>query len=159
MQRIRSVLWIGSTRSLEDSLITETPALDLAWAPDVEGALELPLNCFDGVIIDRPNPATLEEDLGRLIDTPDLPPLLVHLTGEDEALATRISESGARDVVLTGEDQGRPSALDLVERLERSSSSRNATAPRVEGVIGESAAIRETFALVHRARRSEATVL
>ena len=54
--------------------MTDAPTLDLAWAPDVEGALELPLNCFDGVILDRPNPETLEDDLGRLIGAPDLPP-------------------------------------------------------------------------------------
>jgi transcriptional regulator with PAS, ATPase and Fis domain len=139
--------------------VTDAPTLDLAWAPDVEGALELPLNCFDGVILDGPNPETLENDLGRLIEAPDLPPLLVHLPGGDEALARRASEAGAREVVLADESLGRVSALDLVERLERSSPKRGAVLPRVEGIIGESPAIRETFALVHRARRSEATVL
>jgi transcriptional regulator with PAS, ATPase and Fis domain len=159
MQPIRSVLWIGSTRSLEESRVTDAPALDLAWAPDVEGALELPLNCFDGVILDAANRETLEDDLGRLIGAPDLPPLLVHLLGGDEALARRISEAGAREVVLADDSQGRASALDLVERLERSSPARSAVPPRLEGIIGESPAMRETFALVDRARRSEATVL
>ncbi len=159
MQRIRSVLWIGSTHSLEDSLATETPSLDLVWAPDVGGALELPLNCFDGVILDRPDPETLEDDLCRLIGAPDLPPVLVHLAGGSEALARRISESGAREVVLADQGDRHPTALDLVERLEKSSPTRNASAPRLEGVIGDSPAMRETFALVQRARRSEATVL
>jgi transcriptional regulator with PAS, ATPase and Fis domain len=159
MRPIRSVLWIGSTQSLEENRVTDSPTLDLAWAPDVEGALELPLNCFDGVILDRPNPETLEDDLGRLIDAPDLPPLLVHLPGGDEALARRIGEAGAREVVLADESRERASALDLVERLERSSPLRSTGPPRVDGVIGESPAMRETFALVHRVRRSEATVL
>jgi transcriptional regulator with PAS, ATPase and Fis domain len=145
--------------SLDKSRVTDAPTLDLAWAPDVEGALELPLNCFDGVILDGPNPETLEDDLGRLIEAPDLPPLLVHLPGGDEALARRVSEAGAREVVLADESQGRASALDLVERLERSSTKRGAVPPCVEGIIGEGPAMRETFALVHRARRSEATVL
>jgi transcriptional regulator with PAS, ATPase and Fis domain len=139
--------------------VTDSPALDLAWAPDVDGALELPLNCFDGVILDGPDPDTLEDDLGRLVGAPDLPPLLVHLPGGDQALVRRIVEAGAREVVLADESQGRASALDLVERLEKSSPKHGAGPPRVEGIIGESPAIRETFALVHRARRSEATVL
>ena len=63
MRPIRSFLWIGSTRSLEENRVTDEPTLDLVWAPDVEGALELPLNCFDGVILDRPDPATLEEEV------------------------------------------------------------------------------------------------
>jgi transcriptional regulator with PAS, ATPase and Fis domain len=159
MRPVRSVLWIGSATSLDKSRVTDAPTLDLAWAPDIEGALELPLNCFDGVILDGPNPETLENDLGRLIEAPDLPPLLVHLPGGDEALARRVSEAGAREVVLADESQGRASALDLVERLERSSPKRGAVPPCVEGIIGEGPAMRETFALVHRARRSEATVL
>jgi Nif-specific regulatory protein len=133
--------------------------LDLVWAPNVEGALELPLTCFDGVILDRPNPETLEDDLGRLVDAPELPPLLVHLPGGSSALARRITEAGAREVVLTDESRGKASALDLVERLERSSPPPNSGPLEVDGIIGESPAMRETFALVHRARRSEATVL
>jgi len=159
MHPIRSVLWIGSARDLDESCVSDAPALDLAWAPDVERALELPLNCFDGVILDRPSPETLESDLHRLIEAPDLPPLLVHLPGGDPALARRVGEAGVREVVLAGDGQGRVSALDLVERLERSSPPHGAAAPQVEGVIGESPAMRETFALVHRARDSEATVL
>jgi Nif-specific regulatory protein len=111
------------------------------------------------VILDRPSPETLESDLRRLIGAPDLPPLLVHLSGGDPALARRVSEAGAREVVLAADGEPRVSALDLVERLERSSPARTAAAPQVEGVIGESSAMRETFALVHRARGSEATVL
>jgi Nif-specific regulatory protein len=159
MRPIRAILWIGGAQSLNQNRVTDTPALDLAWAPDIEKALELPLNCFDGVILDGPSPESLEDDLGRLIGSPDLPPLLVHLSAGDEALARKISEAGAREVVLADEGQGRVSALDLVERLERSSPARSAFTPRVEGIVGESPAIRETFALVHRARRSEATVL
>ncbi len=159
MRPIRSVLWIGSTRSLEESRVNDAPSLDLVWAPDVEGALELPLNCFDGVILDGPNPETLEDDLGRLTGAPELPPLLVHLPGGNSALARRISEAGAREVVLADEGPERASALDLVERLERSSPPPSTGPTTVEGIIGESPAMRETFALVHRARRSEATVL
>jgi transcriptional regulator with PAS, ATPase and Fis domain len=159
MQPIRSVLWIGGARSLVESRATDAPTLDLAWTPDVEGALELPLGCFDGVILDRPDPETLEEELARLVDAPDLPPLLVHLPAGDRALGRRISEAGAREVVLADQSPGRTSALDLVERLERSSAPRRTDPPQVEGIIGESPAMRETFALVHRARRSEATVL
>ena len=55
MRTIRSVLWIGSARSLEGSRVADAASLDIAWAPDVEGALELPLNCFDGVILDGPD--------------------------------------------------------------------------------------------------------
>ena len=159
MRPIRSVLWIGSATSLDQSRATETATLDLVWAPDVDGALELPLNCFDGVILDAPSPETLEEDLGRLVGAPDFPPLLVHLTGGDGALARRASEAGAREVVLADPSEACTSALDLVERLERSSPSRSADPPRPEGIIGESPAMHETFALVHRARHSEATVL
>ena len=110
--------------SLNQSRVSEAPTLDLAWAPDVAGALELPLNCFDGVILDAPNPETLEEDLGRLVGTSDLPPLLVHLPGGDGALAKRVTEAGAREVVLADQGERHPTALDLVERLERSSPTR-----------------------------------
>ncbi len=159
MRPIRSVLWIGSAQSLDENRVTDASSLDFAWAPDVEGALELPLNCFDGVILDGPDPDTLEADLGRLIDAPELPPLLVNLAEGDEALAQRVTSAGAREVVIPDESRGRASALELVERLERSSPARAAGPPRVEGIIGESPAMRETFALVHRARRSQATVL
>jgi transcriptional regulator with PAS, ATPase and Fis domain len=159
MRPIRSVLWIGSARSLTENHVTDAPSLDLAWAPDVDGALALPLHCFDGVILDGPDPNTLEDDVTRLTGTADLPPLLVHLPDGDPSLASRATELGAREVVVAGADQGSASALDLVERLERASPARSALPPRVEGIVGESAAMRETFALVHRARRSEATVL
>ena len=159
MRPIRSVLWIGSARGPVENPVADAPMLDLVWAPDVEGALELPLNCFDGVILDRPDPETLEDDLGRLVGAPELPPLLVHLPGGSSALARRITEAGAREVVLADESPGRATALDLVERLERSSPPRSSGPLEVEGIIGESPAMRETFALVHRARQSEATVL
>jgi Nif-specific regulatory protein len=142
--------------------VADAASLDIAWAQDVEGALELPLNCFDGVILDGPDPDTLEANLGRLIEAPDLPPLLVSLATDDEALARRATAAGAREVVIPDEVRGETSALELVERLERSASARADAPPRaegVEGIIGESPAMRETFALVHRARRSEATVL
>ena len=49
MQTIRSILWIGSAQSLDENRVADASSLDFAWAPDIEGALELPLNCFDGV--------------------------------------------------------------------------------------------------------------
>ncbi|MBK7949057.1 MAG: sigma 54-interacting transcriptional regulator [Deltaproteobacteria bacterium] len=52
MATIRSLLWIGSGRSLAASGVAEAPELDVTWVPDLAEAERLPRVPFDGVLLE-----------------------------------------------------------------------------------------------------------
>jgi transcriptional regulator with PAS, ATPase and Fis domain len=141
MAPLRSVLWIGGADGLEASPLAGAPSVDLAWARTLEEALALPLGGFDCVVMDAPD-------------------------GFDAGRATAcLRRAGAREVLVTSEPHARPLLGDL-EHAARSA--RRALAPPERekgeaaappGVVGTSAAMRATFALVARAQQTSATVL
>jgi transcriptional regulator with PAS, ATPase and Fis domain len=142
MPPIRSVLWIGSARGLEESPVAGAPSVDLAWAPDLDTALDLPLAAFDVVVMDAPAAPAEAADDAR----------------------TRLARAGARDVLVTADPAHFPALVDLdagrcpapppkpEERCEKPPAA-------IAGVIGTSAAMRQALALVARAQRTSATVL
>ena len=67
MPRIRSVLWIGDSPGFEAREVGVSPHLDLAWVRDVDEALALPLEGFDAVVLDAPDPERGLEASRRLL--------------------------------------------------------------------------------------------
>jgi transcriptional regulator with PAS, ATPase and Fis domain len=126
------VLWIGPASSLEASPLAASPLVDIAWSRELADALALPLASFDCVVL-HAGPA----DAGA-----------------------RLRAAGARAVLETDDPSRGPRPADLAaaSRLgsERPAAARTASAA---GVVGESAALGDTLALVERAQRSGATVL
>jgi len=127
-----SVLWIGPASGLEGSLLTASPLVDLAWARELGEALELPLASFDCVVVHSARPYA------------------------EDALA-RLRSAGARCVLETPDPARGPSLAELAARRAPAPAPR--PAPRPDGIVGESAALRATLALVERAQSTAATVL
>jgi Nif-specific regulatory protein len=126
------VLWIGPASGLERSPLASSPLVDLAWAHDLADALTLPLASFDCVV-------------------------LAAGAGEAEA-AAELRAAGARVVLPTRDPARGPALADLAAAR---APVREIPAPRTPpaGVVGGSAALAATLALVERAQQSAATVL
>jgi transcriptional regulator with GAF, ATPase, and Fis domain len=128
-----SVLWVGPASGLEASPLAASTLVDIAWSRELDDALGLSLAGFDCVV--------------------------VHAAGADAARArAKLSAAGARAVLETDDPSHRPSPADLAA-LRRSPPHPPRSAASPAGVIGESAALGATLALVERAQRSGATVL
>ena len=156
MPRIRSVLWIGASPGFEGSEIAASPHLDLAWVRDVDEALALPLEGFDAVVLDAPDPGRSLEESRRLLARRALPPLVARLAEPDPQAARALLDVGVRDV-WTHEE----AAADLAGRIARLGGERPFPAPSRGhiDIVGESPAMGEVFALLERAERTSATVL
>jgi transcriptional regulator with PAS, ATPase and Fis domain len=155
--RIRSVLWIGESPAFEGSEIAASPHLDLAWVRDVDEALALPLEGFDAVVLDAPDPSSGLEASRRLLSRRRLPPLVARLAEPDPDAARALLDVGVRDVWTHAEP-----AADLGDRIARlgGDASLAAPPPRVgPDIVGRSPAMAEVFALIERAQRTSATVL
>jgi len=132
MNTPHSVLWIGPASGLERSHLADSPLVDIAWSRDLADALALPLASFDCVVVDAAAP--------------------------DAARApSRLRSAGAPRVIETPDPARGPMLDDL--RRARAHPSRPPRRPVVDGIVGSSPALRETLALVERARASAATVL
>ena len=127
-----SVLWVGPASGLEASPLAASPLVDIAWSRELTDALALPLASFDCVVLHAAAP-----DAGA-----------------------RLRAAGARAVLETDDPARSPAPADLAG-AGRPSSARPpaARAAPPAGIVGESAALAGTLALVERARRSGATVL
>jgi transcriptional regulator with PAS, ATPase and Fis domain len=129
-----SVLWVGPASGLEASPLAASTSVDIAWSRELDDALALPLASFDCVV--------------------------VHAAGPAAALArAKLCAAGARAVLETDDPPQRPSASDLAgaRRTQPTAAARRPAA--ASGIVGESAALGATLALVERAQRSGATVL
>jgi len=165
---IRSVLWVGSGESFAADLVADAALVDVIWEPDVEAAAQHRSTRFDAVVLDaeEANHALLR--LKALREYADPSPVIVRTRTCDSADVDRLREAGAAEVWLPGEEPR--CSGEFVERLDnlkppasRDSSRRRrlrllAPSP-APGIIGESAAMLEVFALVERAGRTLATVM
>jgi transcriptional regulator with PAS, ATPase and Fis domain len=129
-----SLLWIGPASGLEASPLAASPLVDIVWSRDLSDALALPLASFDCVVLHAKAGAG------------------------DEAHA-RLCAAGARAVLETDDPARRPAPVDLQAATRRAPTPRCAPVPQLAGIVGRSAALATTLALVERARRSGATVL
>jgi transcriptional regulator with PAS, ATPase and Fis domain len=155
--RIRSVLWIGDSPGFEAREVGASPHLDLAWVRDVDEALALPLEGFDAVVLDAPDPERGLEASRRLLARRALPPLVTRVPSPDPHLARALLDVGVRDVWLRGQA---PDALE--ERIARLGSAREiapSSRPHRPDIVGRSPAMEEVFALLERAQKTGATVL
>jgi Nif-specific regulatory protein len=132
------VLWIGPASGLETSPLAASPLVDIAWSRELADALELPLASFDCVVLHAATPAT-------------------------EAVRSRLRAAGARAVLETADPARGPAPADLVGRLPSVHALAAPPAPAPPGppagIVGSSAPLAATLALVERARGSSATVL
>jgi Nif-specific regulatory protein len=126
------VLWIGPASGLEASPLAASPLVDIAWSRELADALALPLASFDCVVLHATAP-------------------------EAEAARTQLRAAGARAVLDTSDPARGPGPGELGAAQRPA-----ATPPRPPlpaGIVGASAALGATLALVSRAQRSGATVL
>jgi len=138
------VLWIGPASGLELSPLAASPLVDIAWSREVADALALPLASFDCVVLHGAAPAT-------------------------EATHSRLRAAGARAVLETADPARGPAPTDLFGAGPLPSVPKHASPvpnprslaapPAPAGVVGASAPLTATLALVERARGSSATVL
>jgi len=151
------VLWIGDSPGFESQEIAASPHLDLAWVRDVDEALALPLEGFDAVVLDAPDPGRSLAESRRLLSRRRLPPLVARLPEPDPDAARALLDVGVRDVWTHAE----PTA-DLEGRIARLGGERSVPPPARRSrpdIVGESPAMAAVFALLERAQRTSATVL
>jgi Nif-specific regulatory protein len=129
----QSVLWIGPASGLESSLLAASPLVDLAWSRDLADALELPLASFDCVVLHG-------------------------LRSAAEDAHARLRAAGARAVLETDDPARAPAPADLCTAPAAPLRPRPASV-QPAGIVGGSAVLAATLALVERARQSGATVL
>lgn len=165
---IRSVLWVGSGERFAADIVGDAPLVDVVWEPDLAAAAQHESTHFDAVILDAEEPDLALVKIRELRDPADPTPLIVRIRSGDGDAADRLRDAGASDVWLPGEE---PSCGgELVERIGALTPPvprRAARVPKLQlvapspspGIIGESAAMFEVFALVERAGRTPATVL
>jgi len=165
MAPIRSVLWIGRGDGLGCGVVADAPSLDVAWAPDLEEALGLPLASFDAAVLDAAHAPRALAELRRLRRLRGAPAVLVRIDAGEAHHVPELLAAGAADVLLRGPDPAAPGAeAELLERIEKLSAGpprgvAETRPPFLAAIVGESAALRAAFALVERAAGSRATVL
>jgi Nif-specific regulatory protein len=129
------VLWIGPASGLEASPLAASPLVDIAWSRELTDALALPLASFDCVVLHATAAAA-------------------------ESARSQLHAAGARAVLETADPALGPAAADLAgARPMRQHPLAAAPAPAPPGIVGASAPLTATLALVERARGSGATVL
>jgi len=166
MAPIRSLLWIGRGDDLGCGVVADAPSVDVAWAADLDDALGLPLGTFDVAVLDTQPAGRALCDVRRLHRMRGAPALLVRLQPEEAWRIPELLAAGAAEVVLRPGDDTPIPDTELVARIEklapgaeRQPRGPEASADPAQGVVCESAGLRESFALVGRAATSCATVL
>jgi transcriptional regulator with GAF, ATPase, and Fis domain len=151
---LRSVLWIGPDAGFNVPEVMESPALDVAWVRDVDEALEMPLDAFDVLVLDAPDPTDAVAASRRLVARGG-PPLLARLSQTGAELTGALRAAGVRGVWCAGEEG------TLAQRIDGlvSPSPEPTPAPGPGGIVGRGRAMRAVFELVAHAQQSRATVL
>jgi transcriptional regulator with PAS, ATPase and Fis domain len=175
MQRIRSILWVGRAEGLGADAVAETPALDVAWARDLDDALALPLAAFDALVLDVGNAEEARHGLVRLAAAGKVPPVVVRVPESELRASDTLRAAGAAGVLARG--RGTAADADLTKLLDTlhglagpspgpQPSHAAADTPAdesvqlgPEGIVGGGPAMRALFALLERAIHSHASVL
>ncbi len=165
--RLQSILWVGSGESFAADLVVDAPLLDVVWEADVKGAARHASRHFDAAILDVANREDALASLSALREVSREWPVVVKLAEAAAELVRRLRNAGASCVWVPGAAPA--TSADLMNQLEalarptprrlRSRRLELAAASPSPDIIGESAALRETFALAERAGRTLATVL
>ncbi|MDH3685598.1 MAG: sigma 54-interacting transcriptional regulator [Myxococcales bacterium] len=155
---LRSVLWIGRDAGFDVPEVLDSPALDVAWVRDVDEALEMPLEAFDALVLDAPNPLDAVAESRRLVARGG-PPLLARLGDADPALGGALRAVGVREVWHAGDRESLAERLAVLGAAESPAPPKPEADPAPGGIVGHSRAMRAVFELARHAQESRATVL
>jgi two-component system response regulator HupR/HoxA len=150
---------VGRPGPLANQVVADAPSLEVAWARDVDEALQLPLPAFDAVVIEAGPPEAASSALPKLAAVPDRPRLIALVTAVHATAREQLRGAGADEVVVVHQD--RLSLADLERRTVRTTPGA-VSRPHdggIDGIVAESTAMRQTLALIERARGTQATVL
>jgi Nif-specific regulatory protein len=150
---------VGRPGPLASQVVADAPTLEVAWARDVDEALELPLPAFDAVVIEAGQPEAASSALPRLAAVHGRPRLIALVAAVHTTARDRLRGAGADDVVVVRDNRLR--IADLEPRSD-TASARMAPERRaggIEGIVAGSAAMQQTLELIERARSTTATVL
>jgi Nif-specific regulatory protein len=151
---------VGRPGPLASQVVADAPSLEVAWARDVDEALQLPLPAFDAVVIEAGKPEAASSTLPKLAAVRDRPRLIALVTAIHANARERLRGAGADEVVVVHEDRLRVADLERRSKVQTSSgAAREASGGGRDGIIAESTAMRQTLALIERARGTQATVL
>lgn len=163
---MRSILWIGRGQGegFGGPMLGDAAKCEVAWTRDAVDALELPLLCFDAIVLDELRLATIETSLAQLKATST--PIFVRVQPEQMHAAAQLLYAGAFDVSERSNEVDH-FAQHLEKRLhhcvERPSvpvAKDSTKAPRPSSkIVGASPAMQHIFRLLEQAQRSDATVL
>jgi len=159
--RLRTILWVGSGDGLGCGTVADGVALDVAWARDVEDALELPVAAFDAVVLDASGAAQARADLLRLRESHAGIPVLVRIDPADRGEAGSLHAAGAGRVMLraSGEASESPALLAELDRLPRPAPPAAPAGRGLATLVGSSRALESLRRLAGHAARSSASIL
>jgi Nif-specific regulatory protein len=158
--RLRTVLWIGSGDGSGCGVVADGVALDVAWARDVDDALELPVRAFDAVVLDLARAADARAALAALAEAGAGAPILVRIDPAERGDAPTLHAAGAGRVMLRAAGGSESAAvLAEIERLPARADGARADRRGLDALIGTSRALESLRRLARRAARSSASIL
>lgn len=154
------ILWVGSGEGLPEA----NPWFGVSRAVDADAALALPVESYDALVVNAPDPRAAAATLGVLGRSGrPLPPLAVCLPTLDGVNEQPLRGGGAQRLVARGRGQALGphalEALSLLAREPRRSPRRSQPAGRFGGLTSRSPAMIELLAAASRAARSQANLV
>ncbi|MBW2316107.1 MAG: sigma 54-interacting transcriptional regulator [Deltaproteobacteria bacterium] len=157
---MRTILWVGSGSGAGCGVVADAVALDVAWARDVEDALELPVAAFDALVLDLPRVGDARAALSALSESRAEVPTLVRIDPAERNESSVLAASGANRVMLRAAEGSETSALlDELERLPARKGPPKSPERGLEAIIGGSRALETLRKLARQAARSNASIL
>lgn len=164
---MRSILWIG--RGEGDGVgcpdLGDASELEIAWALDATDARELPLPCFEAIVLDELHLSAIEASLAQLSAV--AMPIFVRVQPEQMHDVAQLLHAGAFDVSARS-DETSAFARHLEKRLRAYAAQQSVLATqgstktqrhRHPEIVGTSPAMQHIFELIEFVQRSHATVL
>ncbi|HKJ24145.1 MAG TPA: sigma 54-interacting transcriptional regulator [Myxococcota bacterium] len=158
--RLRTILWVGSGGGAGCGVVADGVSLDVAWARDVEDALELPVAAFDALVIDAARAGEARAALAALAEQRVATPILVRVDPADRAEAPALRAAGATRVMLRAAEGSESQAVaEELDRLPRREPAPEPAARGLGALVGESRALASLCRLARQAARSSAAIL
>jgi len=158
--RLRTILWVGSGGGAGCGVVADGVSLDVAWARDVEDALELPVAAFDALVIDAAQASEARAALARLAEMRAETPILVRVDPAERGEAAALRAAGAARVMLRAAEGSESAAVvEELDRLPRREPTAQPEAHGLAALAGASRALASLCRLAQRAARSNASIL
>ena len=156
---VRTLLWIGESRTFPGALASLAPGLDVVWEPDAHRCVDAVADAYDAIVVDAGGVARARavlKDLPAL----DALPAIVRVSAKARRDASGIRRGGAVRVWPAAPDAAPQAAVAaLCAHLDALLASGPACDDPTAGIVSSSPTMLDALDRLRRAARSDATVL